>query len=333
MLKEDQTLKDQTARDRIVRDLDTTFLVEAGAGSGKTTSLVARMIELIKQNKAAVDQIAAITFTNKAASELRSRFRLRLEMEAKKETNTDQKQRLELALQQVSQCFIGTIHAFCGQLLRERPIEAGLDPDFEEMDDLAARDFRDRCWDDYLEQLRMRGEDEGIEQLDRYGVDVNLLREVFRKVSAYEDVSIFTETVEKPDFEQMLEKLREYINQAFMNIPSNARFSEYDKMQEAVVNARKHLNVLDLNDENNVLRIARLFDRNLQVTLKKWIDNPTAKQLRDVTYPYFRDEVIKPFLRQWREHLHPQLIRIVTPAIEFAASAEWRPVSWIFRTC
>ncbi|MGI2295664.1 UvrD-helicase domain-containing protein [Paenibacillus sp. GXUN7292] len=69
---------DQADRDRIADDLDTTFLVEAGAGSGKTTSLVGRLLALIESGTR-VDQIAAITFTNKAADELKERFRLALE--------------------------------------------------------------------------------------------------------------------------------------------------------------------------------------------------------------------------------------------------------------
>ena len=69
---------DQEARDRIATDLDTNLLVEAGAGSGKTTSLVARMLSLVARGTP-VDRIAAVTFTRKAANELRERFQLALE--------------------------------------------------------------------------------------------------------------------------------------------------------------------------------------------------------------------------------------------------------------
>ena len=72
-------LSDAAARERIERDLDTNFLVEAGAGSGKTASMVKRMVALITSGKYTVDQIVAITFTRKAAAELRQRFQNQLE--------------------------------------------------------------------------------------------------------------------------------------------------------------------------------------------------------------------------------------------------------------
>jgi len=69
---------DQAARDRIVRDLDTTFLVEAGAGSGKTKSLVDRMIALLATGRSEIGTLAAVTFTRKAAAQLRGRFQVEL---------------------------------------------------------------------------------------------------------------------------------------------------------------------------------------------------------------------------------------------------------------
>ena len=74
-----KTTEDQAARDRIAADLDTNMLVEAGAGSGKTTSLVGRMHALVMRGEP-VERIAAVTFTRKAANELRERFQLRLDV-------------------------------------------------------------------------------------------------------------------------------------------------------------------------------------------------------------------------------------------------------------
>ena len=70
---------DAQARARISDDLDTNLLVEAGAGSGKTTELVARMVALVASGVATVDEIAAVTFTRKAAAALRERFQMHLE--------------------------------------------------------------------------------------------------------------------------------------------------------------------------------------------------------------------------------------------------------------
>ena len=70
---------DQSERDRIAGELDRNILVEAGAGSGKTRSLVDRMVALVDTGTCTADRIVAVTFTRKAAAELRQRFQVRLE--------------------------------------------------------------------------------------------------------------------------------------------------------------------------------------------------------------------------------------------------------------
>src|SRR5690242_21877958 len=70
---------DRTERDRIARELDRNLFVEAGAGSGKTSELVTRVVALVTSGTAKLESIAAITFTEKAGAELRDRVRQELE--------------------------------------------------------------------------------------------------------------------------------------------------------------------------------------------------------------------------------------------------------------
>jgi len=128
------TPSDYEARVKIEHELNTNFLVEAGAGSGKTTSLIRRMVSLLKSGDITVGQIAAITFTRKSAGELRERFQTELEKTCREAKDLLVKEGLQQALLNLDQCFLGTIHSFCASLLRERPVEAELDPDFEELD-------------------------------------------------------------------------------------------------------------------------------------------------------------------------------------------------------
>ena len=145
-------LSDQAERDVIADLLDTTMLVEAAAGTGKTTSMVARMVRLLAEDKCKVGTLAAVTFTRKATAELRDRFRMQLEREMK-DADGERRDRLDDALNHVEQCFIGTIHSFCARLLRERPIEAKVDVAFEELDE--DEEYRMRCtaWDEHIAEL------------------------------------------------------------------------------------------------------------------------------------------------------------------------------------
>ena len=163
-------LPDAAARERIRRDHDTTLIVEAAAGTGKTTSVVERVVEMIAVGTARIGQVAAITFTEKAAGELRLRIRQglesRIETSATGPDGAAAGPRLEAALSQIEEASIGTIHAFCATILRERPIEAGVDPDFQILTDAEQRVFFDRVFRRFVDR-QLEGPGPGIARLLR----------------------------------------------------------------------------------------------------------------------------------------------------------------------
>ena len=131
---------DQRARDAIATDLDSTFVVEAAAGTGKTTELVRRIVRVLATGKAGVGDLVAVTFTEKAAGELK--LRLRQELERRKDDaalDSASQTRLDAALMNLEEAHISTIHGFCADLLRERPVEAGIDPLFRVLTESEAR--------------------------------------------------------------------------------------------------------------------------------------------------------------------------------------------------
>ena len=125
------TLSDQIDRDRIANSLDDTLVVEAAAGTGKTTELVARILRVLATGRAEVGHIVAVTFTEKAAGELKLRLREALERERSATKEPEARERLDKALGSLEEAHVNTIHGFCAELLRERPVEAGVDPLFE----------------------------------------------------------------------------------------------------------------------------------------------------------------------------------------------------------
>src|SRR5439155_25445484 len=121
---------DADARQAIKDDLDTTLVVEAAAGTGKTTELVNRILRVLATGRARMVEIVAVTFTEKAAGELKLRLREALEQERADASNEKVRERLDLALETLEEAHVNTIHGFCAELLRERPVEARVDPLF-----------------------------------------------------------------------------------------------------------------------------------------------------------------------------------------------------------
>ena len=143
-------LADQAARHRIASDLDSTLFVEAGAGSGKTRALVERVVALIGSG-VAMENIAAITFTEKAGAELRDRIRDRLHSpDTRGALGADV---AESALRQLDGAAVGTLHSFAQRLLSEHPVEAGLPPSVEVLDDIGSQIEFDLRWRDFLDVL------------------------------------------------------------------------------------------------------------------------------------------------------------------------------------
>ena len=144
-------LSDEAARERIRTSLDESLIVEASAGTGKTTELVKRLVELLASGRTSIEHIAAVTFTHKAAGEMKLRLRGALD-QARLEADGDRKAALEDALERLEEASIGTIHSFCAQILRERPVEAGVDPGFEELSEQEAYRIYQRSFRAWLER-------------------------------------------------------------------------------------------------------------------------------------------------------------------------------------
>ena len=143
---------DQDARDAIARRLDETLMVEAGAGTGKTTSLVRRVVALVAGGHTTMDKIAAITFTEAAAAELQERIREELEKAAASPVlSHEERARCMQGLRDLDRAAVQTLHSFAGSILRERPLEAGLPPGFEVQDEIAAGLLFDETWDAWLD--------------------------------------------------------------------------------------------------------------------------------------------------------------------------------------
>lgn len=191
---------------RIVREeLLTNLLVEAGAGSGKTQMLAERMAAGVAAGVYGIEHMAAVTFTRKAASELRGRFHLALENQLREIDRIRDhveralaRQRLEGALGNLERFFAGTIHSFCARLLRERPVESGVSPGFTELDEVQDLELRKRTWRDFVMSTRSVGDPDMMALLDA-DVRPKDLDAAFATICLHEDVEFPAGDAECPD--------------------------------------------------------------------------------------------------------------------------------------
>src|SRR5438876_5139188 len=144
-------MNDELARQRIRTSLDETLIVEAAAGTGKTSELVRRISAILRTGRTTVDRVVAVTFTRKAAGELRLRLRLELDAARATVTSSGEIQNLEDALKRLEEARIGTIHSFCAEILRQRPVEARIPPGFEELDETQASAMYSRAFDAWIQ--------------------------------------------------------------------------------------------------------------------------------------------------------------------------------------
>jgi ATP-dependent exoDNAse (exonuclease V) beta subunit len=165
-------LSDQRARDAIADALDDTLVVEAAAGTGKTTELVKRILRILATGRTTVDRIVAVTFTEKAAGELKLRLREALERERASLEAPEPRQLLDKALASLEEAHVSTIHGFCAELLRERPVEAGVDPLFTVLTETQAERLFEEAFGGWL-QAQLADPPEGVRRALRRSTPVS----------------------------------------------------------------------------------------------------------------------------------------------------------------
>ena len=305
---------------------DTNFVVSAAAGSGKTTALVARMVALVRRGVPAED-LTAITFTRKAAGEMSTRFfrELRAARDALP-AGSAERARVVRALGRVQSAFIGTIHAFCSRLLRERPLAAGLPPDFTAgLDDREERRLRERAW-----RLHLRHQHEAdpgaIEQITDYGLDPQALTSFFERLCTHPELTPLTRPPDEPPaFDPAVEAARERLEAWDARRP-DAPPKGRDPVMKAFDKARRMLRYRDLDTPAEKAAFLSVFrdvsdaeSADVKVTYWKGddVDNKDwAGTLRDDLLPTFIEHTVQPVLRAWEAQVHAAVVDFARPAVE-----------------
>ena len=309
------------------------MLVEAAAGTGKTTCLIARMVGLLREGKCEVETMAAVTFTRKAAAELRTRFQLALE-HAARDSSGNQRERLVDALNQVERCFIGTIHSFCARLLRERPVEAGIDPGFVELDDVLDAQLRQQAWREHvatliatdapilpeLEQLGLkissstRRSSSLATLLDELGLEPAELGPAFLRYAEYLDVTDWPATpAPLPDLKPRIRAVSEFAeHMRSLSLPNDHGNDRLMPKYELIGRMAKRL---DLDQPAQLMELLEQFEGSVSVVQKMWPGKKAQAVDELRRWEDFVQKYASPLLLAWREHRYSPVMRAIRPAI------------------
>jgi ATP-dependent helicase/nuclease subunit A len=158
---------DEDARARARGDHATSLVLEAGAGTGKTTLLVDRIEAIVRTGAARLEEIAAVTFTENAATTMKLRLRERLERaRSDGRVPEGERERVGAALEVLERASVSTIHALCAQVLQERPLECGVLPAFRVADEAQADALFAEAWEEWLGERLAGGDEVLLDALD-----------------------------------------------------------------------------------------------------------------------------------------------------------------------
>ena len=201
----DARATDAESRKQIVTDFDHTLFVEAGAGSGKTTAMVSRIMTVLLNGLADIREIAAITFTNEGAASLKSKIQHDLEKAAREgkyatfsgatlTMTAAENERIRKALSYLPLANFSTIHSFCLELLKERPVEAGIDPRFEMNTAGTAEPVFVEAWFRFLIDAARR-KHQFLQFAVEEGLDLDGIQKMAEERCENPDLDLYTEKV------------------------------------------------------------------------------------------------------------------------------------------
>ncbi|HID24120.1 MAG TPA: hypothetical protein EYP14_17200, partial [Planctomycetaceae bacterium] len=240
----------------------------------------------------------------KAAAELRERFQTSLEEAARKERQRAKAARLANALADIDQLTAGTIHSFCARLLRERPIEAGVNPNFTEIDDVQDGELRRQAWHECIESLQAAGSPL-LGQLHELGLTPQQLEGPFIRFADYPDVDCWPapDFSDAPALPQVRAALRQFI-QTIQQWPAELLEDPgTDKLLQPAAQLLRRYRAADLADPCDLHELLELVQRkkleNNDLRVKRWKAAGASSEAALAAWNDFKTAVAEPALKAW----------------------------------
>jgi len=269
---------------------DRDLCVVAGPGSGKTRVLVERFANLVTARKATINEILTLTFTEKAANEMKIRAAGLFEQKG-----------MEKERQEIEFAYLSTIHGFCARLLRENAIEAGIDPQFRVMDELEAGRLKVQA----LENTFKEWTDE--KTLDTF------LNDIFWKQTDSKRSRL-------KSFKENLIQLYEKIRNACESIAETAKIDDLSPGISGSFNRIEEL-IKEINDIYSISRLTPKTRDKVEHVLERW---NTSGMRDDIEELYGSKEARRPLPHH--SESRSKKFQVVTSQSSFPYEGEERGV-------
>ncbi len=296
--------------------------------------LAERMAAGIASGVYQVEHLAAVTFTRKAASELRGRFHLALEERladlcSAGSLDPAARARVQAALGNLERFFAGTIHSFCARLLRERPVESGVSPGFTELDEVQDEELRNRSWRDFIANTRSAGDPDMLALLET-GVRPPDLESAFAIICGNDDVEFPPGDGVCPDPKPAWKALEKFWAKLEKLLPAPLDEDTTCAIQRAARQFRAQMRVAR-RKLSRPATIAELLDtwECKSTIVQKWWPGSSAhtKRLKaeiEQLHGDFLAETVTPFLDAWRQYVYRLSVTLLMRARSFAADERRR---------
>ena len=324
---------------------DQNIIVSAGAGSGKTSVLIERMIALIRMGTKS-QEIVAITFTKKAAGELQERYfsgllsaRREVSRQIEQSTGSENEgwktelSNIESALLMAEEVFIGTIHSFCARLLRQRAFLAGIPPDFRQIDEVEEEKLRKSFWYDCLD-AGSRSADPDLAVLRDAHVSISGLFNLFGTLVRNASINFSLSGAEEPDLSPVFDRLSDYLTVLAEQLPISDQPDEFLVALNRCILTRNAATQPDKFEMAHVLGLAleavRLSEKQqLRITYSRWGERSSESYVLATKLKKGEDDfgLGKPFaeyliedvnaaLKSWQHWLHDIALRFASKSVD-----------------
>jgi len=200
-------------------------------------------------------------------------------------------------------------------MLRERPIEMALMPDFEEMDEIEDGVYREKCWIDYLVKVR-RDQPGELLALEEVGLEPEDLKDSFSVIAMYPEVSLIEGTDEAPNFKWIRSQLEAYLDRVRLVLPFKEQDEDRDAFQTYMARIFVRQKNIGFSDPVDLMATIEDMDKDFGIVQKRWPDKNVAKEAK-AEFDVFRVGVVKTALSEWRQYRHERVINFLKPAVKF----------------